>query len=138
MKNPIKIYLFISGLILCVVGSYIAFTPVNYVASLTVQTDLQYQQATMPSLNMLSDLRGMGGMLLGISLYIVLSAFRVTWQSSALRLSALVYGSFFIFRSLGFILDGLPGSGLLIAYAIEFTLAVTGFALNNSRYLVVT
>lgn len=125
-----KSYLFISGFIMMIVGGFIALAPSDYLASMNgMDGGTGFYLSTVPSLNMLSDLRGMGGTLLVLSLYIFLSAFRNSWQPVALLVSTMVYASFFVFRSLGFLLDGFPGIGLMIAYVIEFALAYIGLLL---------
>jgi len=132
--NPLvnKTYLFIAGLIMLIIGAYIAFAPIEYLASLSeTMADIpnNLQQDNTPSVAMLSDLRGMGGMLLLLGTYIFASTFRKAWFHSALLVSTLVYAAFVIFRTLGFLLDGLPQMELMIAYLIEWVMALAGIVL---------
>lgn len=122
----IKAYLFIAGLVMMLVGIYIALATNDYVAALTSQTE-------NPSISMLSDLRGMGGMLLMLGTYVFISLFRKSWRNSGLIMATVVYTSFVLFRSLSFALDGLPEIGILMAYLIELILAVIGAFLIKVR-----
>ncbi len=127
MKNLLtKSYLLIAGFLMVMVGVYIAITTAAYVTTMTTQD-------TALSINMLSDLRGMGGMLLIVGTYVLASAFRRSWQQPALVLSVGVYATFVAFRSLGIFLDGLPGMEILIAYSIELVMAVLGILLGSGQ-----
>lgn len=119
-----SIYLCVAGLVMVIVGSYIALTPNDYLRSLGVAIEFN-------SVNLLSDLRGIGGMLLVMGSTIFLSTFRKNLQPAALLMSTLVYGAFFIFRTVGFVFDGLPSVALIAAYWIEFILALMGMWLAN-------
>ena len=76
-------------------------------------------QASASSINMLSDLRGMGGMLLVLGVYVIAATFRAAWRQPAMIVAASIYTTFLGFRSLSLLLDGLPGVEVLMAYAIE-------------------
>ncbi|SMF15636.1 protein of unknown function [Alteromonadaceae bacterium Bs31] len=125
-KLYIKSYVFIAGLVMLFVGLYTALTPLEYVAAMTSGN-------TLPSINMLSDLRGMGGMLVVLGVYVLLSAFRSAWRQPALMLAASVYATFVVFRSLGFALDGTPELAIMSAYGIELVLALAGVTLLKAR-----
>lgn len=127
MKNILtNSYLFTAGLIMMLVGIYIAITTIEYVAMIEGPN-------TTLSINMLSDLRGMGGMLLVLGIYVFMSLFRKTWRQPALIVATAVYASFIIFRSLSITLDGLPDISILTAYLIEAVLAISGFLLINTK-----
>lgn len=119
-------YLFIAGLVMISVGVYIAVMTTDYMAAMTAQN-------AVPSINMLSDLRGMGGLLLVLGIYVIVSVFRKTWQKSSLMIATAVYISFVIFRSLSFVLDGMPEMAIMAAYLIEFALAALGVLLIKQR-----
>lgn len=128
MKYSNKIYVLISALIMMAVGSFIAFAPVDYLASLSTSTaNVPMNPFNNPPVNLLSDLRGMGGMLLVLSVYILSSFFRTLWLPNAILVSTLVYTAFLVFRSIGFVLDGFPNLALMLAYIIEMILAASGF-----------
>jgi len=115
-----KSYLFIAGLVMLLVGTYIAITTLDYMTAIAPDN-------RGVSINLLSDLRGMGGMLLVLGAYVLTSAFRPAWRQPALIVATAVYASFVVFRSLGVVLDGLPETSILTAYCIETVLAVLGF-----------
>ncbi len=120
MKRIIKRgYLLIAGLIMMLVGSYIAITTLNYVTVMSAED-------IVPSTNMLSDLRGMGGMLLVLGAYVLIGSFRINWQQPALIIAVGVFTSFVVFRNLGFVLDGWPDTSIMIAYWVEVVMAASG------------
>ena len=114
-----KSYLFIAGLVMALVGSYIALSTPEYF-------EVMNPLSKVPSTNMQSDLRGMGGMLLVLGLYALISIIHKAWRYSALTLATAVYAIFIAFRTLSYILDGLPEMTIIIAYLIEVVLAVCG------------
>ncbi|MDB4837611.1 DUF4345 domain-containing protein [Marinomonas sp.] len=118
-----------AGVSLSLVGGYIAIDTANYVVTMNTAN-------TVLSSSMLSDLRGIGGvmllLLLLLGMYVFVSVFKSTWQASALILSTLVFASFVLFRSLSFVLDGLPQMTILTAYIIEIVFAILGGLLLNS------
>lgn len=120
MKRIIKRgYLLVAGLIMMLVGSYIAITTLDYVAVMSAGD-------TVPSTNMLSDLRGMGGILLVLGTYVLIGSFRINWQQPALIIAVGVFASFVVFRNLGFVLDGWPDTSIMIAYWVEVVMAASG------------
>jgi hypothetical protein len=127
-----KMYVFISGLVMVMVGGYIALTPNSYLIAMEmhpVENTTELYQSIMPSQSLLSDLRGMGGLILIMGVFVFISTFKNTWINSAMLMSVLVYVTFVGFRTLGFIVDGLPQMEIIIAYFIEFVLAFFGIAL---------
>lgn len=120
------LYLIVSGLLLSVVGFYIAGPTVDYFG-------MMMGSDAMPSVNLTSDLRGMGGMLLLTGGYVLLGGFRRGLQWSALRVATLVFAAFVLFRSLGMVMDGLPGNAVMVAYLIELLLLVSGALLLGSQ-----
>ena len=120
MKRIIKRgYLLIAGLIMMLVGSYIAITTLDYVTVMSAED-------IVPSNNMLSDLRGMGGMLLVLGAYVLIGSFRINWQQPALIIAVGFFTSFVVFRNLGFVLDGWPDTSIMIAYWVEVVMAASG------------
>lgn len=61
-----KFYLFVAGLTMLLVGSFIALAPNEYLMSMAAQPDQAFSsgspQGNVTSTNLISDLRGMGGM----------------------------------------------------------------------------
>lgn len=120
-------YVFVAGVAMMGIGAYTALSPAAYVASL--QSTALADATLSPGVNLLSDLRGMGGLLLTASVFIVLSAFQSAWLRSAMVLSTVIYSVFVVFRVLGIVLDGLPETALMLALAIECVLSLLGFLL---------
>lgn len=114
-------YTIIAGLTLVTVGSYIALSPADYVVSLG--------ESSTPSTGLVSDLRGMGGMMLFLGVFIVTSVFRASLRYPALLISTIVYTAFVAFRLSGFVLDGLPQMTILYAFIIECIFAFIGGAM---------
>lgn len=84
------------GLILIGVGAFISFTPTLYLS--------QFVQASQINIDILSEMRGMGG-------------------------SLFVFGSFALFRCIGIVIDGAPNNGILAALGVEMVFAVLGIIL---------
>lgn len=124
-----KSYLSIAGLVMMMVGIYIAINTADYMAAMTTLNAENLE----PSINMLSDLRGMGGMLFVLGTYVSISVFQQEWQKPALMIGTLVYAAFVLFRSLGFIVDGLPEMTIMLAYLIEMVLAALGVLLLRAK-----
>ena len=119
MKSSLTvIFLFLSGMLLLVIGGTILLLPHVFYANdgILLGND--------PSL--LSEIRASGGLLAGSSLVILFGTFRPNLRSLAMILTILVYGSFGISRLLGMVLDGMPSDGLIIATAIELIVAAIG------------
>jgi len=110
-----KIYLTFAGVILSLVGAYISLAPSDYLN--------QFGLANQSSLELFSELRGMGGNLLVFGLFVLLGAFYQKIESTAIVISALVFSSFSVFRVIGIVVDGIPGEGILFALIIEMTFA---------------
>ena len=111
-----NIYLFFAGTILVLVGFYIGFLPADYLSQFLGRSEF--------SLDSLSELRGMGGTLFILGLFIVGGACIKRIENTALILSALIFGAFSAFRLLGILLDGIPSESILIALSIEVVFAV--------------
>ncbi|MAZ87347.1 MAG: hypothetical protein CL693_06855 [Cellvibrionaceae bacterium] len=132
-----KFYLFVAGLTMLLVGSFIALTPNEYLMSMGAQPDQAFSsglpQGYVASTNLISDLRGMGGMLLFIGTYVFISTFKAAWRHPALLISTLVYSAFVVFRTTGFIFEGFPSMGILTAYFIELVIALIGLFLMKTK-----
>jgi len=117
-----KIYLFISGTLIMLVGFYISIMTIEYLDAMTLNK-------AQLSINMMSDLRGMGGLLFVMGGVVFLSQFFSKWQLIGGMVSVVVFASFVVFRSIAIVLDGVPDTVILVAYLIEFVLALFGFLL---------
>lgn len=126
MNKLTKLYLFLAGLTLIAVGSFISVTPSFYLA--------QFIQSSELSVDILSEMRGMGGTLSVFGLFILVGSFQTRFTKTALSMAILIYSSFSIFRCVGIIVDGAPSNGILAALGIEVFFAVLGiFVWSKSR-----
>ncbi|MBK04896.1 MAG: hypothetical protein CL920_25030 [Deltaproteobacteria bacterium] len=119
--NTTKLYLAFSGLIITLVGAFIAFSPVAYLQ--------QFELGHAPQLSFLSEMRGMGGALVGYGLLSLLAVLVQTLQRSALITATLTFSAFSFFRITGILVDGLPGQGILLALTIECIFGLLGLIL---------
>ncbi len=112
-----KTTLFVAGLLLVVIGGFIALTPSLYLA--------QFSSTFEPSIDMLSELRGMGGSLFIFGSFILMGAFVKSLEKTAMIVAGLIFCAFTTFRLLGIVADGMPGQGIVIALSIEVVFAAT-------------
>jgi hypothetical protein len=111
-----KIYLFFAGAILILVGFYIGFLPADYLTQFFSRREF--------GLDSLSEMRGMGGALFILGLFVVGGACIKRIENTSLIISALIFGAFSAFRLLGILLDGIPSQSIFIALSIELVFAV--------------
>lgn len=123
--NKHKIYLFLAGAILILVGFYIGFLPADYLTQFFGRSEF--------SIDSLSEIRGMGGCLFILGLFVVGGACIKRIENTALILSALIFGAFSAFRLLGILLDGIPGQSIFMALSIEVVFAVMAIPLLLSQ-----
>ncbi|MEL6553800.1 MAG: DUF4345 domain-containing protein [Cyanobacteria bacterium J06621_11] len=122
MKISLNVlFLSISGPLLLVIGSIILFMPQSFYASDGVFL------GNNPSL--LSEVRASGGMLTGSALVVFAGIVRPTLRSLAMTLNILIYGSFGLSRLLSLAIDGTPSNNLIVATAIELTVAAIGLVI---------
>lgn len=105
-----------SGALLLYIGASILLGPLAY------QADMGVVLPRDPTL--LSDLRAMGGSLLGAGLLLVVGARWAALRAAAAVAGATLYLSYGLSRVLSVVVDGPPADALLIAAGIE--LAVGG------------
>lgn len=119
MKISLNVlFLSIAGLMLLTIGGSVLLTPQAFYANDGVLL------GNDPSL--LSEVRASGGMLTGGALLIFAGIVRPAVRSLSTTLSVLIYGSFGLSRLLSLTIDGMPSNNLLVATAIELTVAVIG------------
>ncbi len=75
------------------------------------------------NIDMLSELRATGTNLAVLGAVMLLGAFRLALRSLALATSLMVFSAFTGGRILSLLVDGRPGSGVLLALLIEATIA---------------
>jgi hypothetical protein len=120
-----KIYLFCAGTILGLVGFYIGFSPADYLTQLFGKIEFNSDS--------LSELRGMGGSLFILGLFVLGGAFINRIEDASLIISVLIFGGFSAFRFLSILLDGIPSQSILIALTIEVVFAVIAIPLLLSQ-----
>ena len=120
-----KIYLFIAGLVLSLVGFFIGFMPEAYLGQFA--SEVQFNK------NILSEMRGMGGHLFILGSIILSGAFYRDLEYPAMLISAIVFVSFSIFRITGIVIDGTPGTGIYVALGMEILLAFAVLAMLDKR-----
>lgn len=112
----VKTLLIISGIIGMGVGYALLFFPVAFEASagITLGKDV----------NLLSEIRTPGGLLLAGGAIIFFGAFysKLTYQS--MLLSSLIYLSYGLARLVGIIMDGFPSESLMIAMIAELVIGL--------------
>ena len=118
MNKITSTYLFIAGLVLIAVGTYISFTPSIYLAQFNVNTGINQE--------MLSELRGMGGMIFVFGVFILSACFKKILQPVAFIITVLIFIAFSLFRSISILVDGLPNEAILAALSVELILAIVG------------
>ncbi|MBE1299288.1 MAG: DUF4345 domain-containing protein [Alteromonadaceae bacterium] len=121
LLNTRKIYLFLAGSILSLVGLYIGLMPTDYLSQFFIETDI--------NVAVLSEMRGMGGNLLVFGIFILGGAFLKRLERVTMIISCLIFASFSLFRALGIILDGMPGQSILLALIIEVIFALLAIPL---------
>lgn len=101
----------LSGVVLLAIGASILLAPVAYQANMGVELPHE------PTL--LSDMRAMGGGLMGIGLLILVGALWRPLSAFAAIAGAVLYGSYGLARVLSMLVDGLPSDTLVGSAALE-------------------
>ena len=102
--------LIIAGLLLVAVGLAVLVDPLAVAGS---------PAALGTETNLMSELRGPGGLLLGCGILVMVGAVRSAQAKLALTLSALAFGGFGTSRLVSLALDGVPSGAVLTAMAVE-------------------
>ncbi|MFV2178222.1 DUF4345 domain-containing protein [Actinomadura sp. LOL_016] len=114
--NLRSVVLFTAGLVLLVVGTAGLTAPVAFHEASGIEV------AADPGL--LSETRATGGVLLAAGVFLVLGAFVVRFAVTAAGVGAFGYLAYGLSRLIGIAVDGMPGSGLVMAAAVELSLAL--------------
>ena len=107
----VKILLIVSGIIGIGIGFALLFFPVAFEASAGIHLG--------EDVNLLSETRSPGGVLLVGGVIILLGAFISKLTYTSIQLSSLIYLSYGLSRIVSIIFDGIPNESLIIALAIE-------------------
>lgn len=121
MSILVKFYLFLSAVVLLLVGGMLSLAPEILYAS---------SGQPLPETVMLrSDLRAGGVLLLASGLYVAAALLRSADLRTALQLSALIYLGYGMGRVLSIGFDGAPDAALLTVTAIEWALGLAAVVL---------
>ena len=115
-SKALKALLTSAGLTLVLIGVWINLAPVGFYGANGILVE--------GNSNLLNELRAPAGLLVVLGSFIFAGAYMPTLTASALLLSSVVYLSYAMTRVLGFMLDGLPSQGLMVAATVE---GVLGF-----------
>ena len=128
MENSkvLKAILFISGLLLTIIGGAILFVPVAFSARNGIELG--------DSISLLNDIRASGALMLAGGLLILSGAFISRLRFTATMVSILMFLSLGIGRIVSIVMDGMPAEGLVKATVVEMIIGFVGiFALLNYR-----
>ncbi|MEM6687012.1 MAG: DUF4345 domain-containing protein [Bacteroidota bacterium] len=116
-----KIYLFIAGVILSIVGGLTTFTPVAIKANEGIQI--------AGNTSALNDVRAFGMLLLATVLLLFLGIVKNALLKTAMLSSFLLFLSLGVGRLTSILLDGMPSDGIVKATGLEFLLGLIGLFL---------
>ena len=130
MKNSkiLKVYLFVAGLVLTIVGGLTTFNPVNIKANEGIQI--------AGNASALNDVRSFGMLLLASALLFFIGSFKCSLRKSATISSFLIFLSLGLGRLLSILLDGMPSDGIVKATGLELVLGTIGlilFVINSKK-----
>ena len=113
MKNSkvLSVILFLAGLLIMVVGAATLFIPEVFSAKHGVNLG--------SDINLLNDIRGAGGLMLGAGVLIMLGAFVEKMAFTSAVVGSVMYLFFAGSRMVAIALDGMPGEGLIKATVVE-------------------
>ncbi len=112
----LKILLVLSGAIGIGIGGALLFVPVTFEASSGINLN--------GNVNLISELRALGGLLFSGGILILLGAFIPKLTYTSVALSSLVYLAVGLSRVLSIIVDGIPNNSLLNATIIEICIGL--------------
>ena len=116
----LKILLLAGGTIATGIGAALLLAPVWFQASAGITLG--------PDPNLLSEMRAQGAVLLGTGAIILAGAFVQSLAFTATLLATVFFLAYGLARTLGVVLDGLPGSSLVAATGIELVIGALSFA----------
>lgn len=106
-----RVILLVLALILIVFGGWRLIDPIGFYAFSGLEL--------ADEAGLLSEVRGVGGIITVSGLIVALGAFRPDWSRTSVILAAVVFLSLGLGRLLGVALDGSPGTEILQGMAIE-------------------
>ncbi|UZN04617.1 DUF4345 family protein [Cellulomonas sp. S1-8] len=121
-----RVLLVVTGAVALLVGAGVALVPAAVHAA--------SGGTAVPDVVAHSDLRGAGVLLAVVGVLLLVAGVRGRHVDAALRLGAAAYLAYAAGRVLGIVLDGHPGTGVLVAGAVELVLgAACAVALRRGR-----
>lgn len=117
----LKIYLFVSGLILLVIGSLTTFNPITIKANEGIEI--------AGNASALNDVRSFGVLLLAMAALAIIGSLKQPLRKSASVSTFLLFLSLGIGRLLSIMLDGMPSDGMVKATGLEIILGLVGLIL---------
>ncbi|MEM9078747.1 MAG: DUF4345 family protein [Bacteroidota bacterium] len=127
----LKVYLFISGLLLTAIGGLTSFNPVEIKANEGIQL--------AGNASALNDVRSFGMLLLASALLFFLGSFKSTLRKTASISAFLIFLSLGLGRLLSIVSDGMPSDGIVKATGLEFILGAIGlvlFIINQKKQTI--
>lgn len=127
-SKVLKVYLFISGLILTLIGSLTTFNPAPIKANEGIDI--------AGNASALNDVRAFGMLLLATALFSFLGSFKSSLRKAAAISSFMLFLSLGLGRLLSIFLDGMPSDGLIKATGLEFIIGAVGlilFVINDKK-----
>lgn len=115
-SKTLNIILFISGLIVVIVGSGILFFPAAMHATAGIHLD--------GSTNLMNEMRAAGGPLLVGGIVIILGAFYERLRFTAMLMASILYLSYGFARIFSIAIDGVPSSELIQITAFEIVIGL--------------
>ena len=128
MENSkvLKFILFLSGLLLIIIGGAFLFIPVEFSAKDGIELG--------NNISLLSNVRSASGVVMGSGILIMLGAFFPKLSFTSTVVSIVVFLSYGLSRILAIVMDGMPAEGLVKATVVEMILGlVSVFALLKYR-----
>ncbi|WP_075342384.1 DUF4345 domain-containing protein [Tenacibaculum agarivorans] len=126
----LKIYLFVSGLLLSIIGTLTAFNPVKIKANEGIEI--------AGNASALNDVRSFGILLIATAILAFSGALKTFFTKTASIAIPLLFIALGVGRIISIILDGMPSDGMAKATVLEIILGTIGIALysiNKNKYL---
>ena len=112
----IRILLAVFGFLATSIGGALLFNPVTFEALAGLMLD--------PDVNLISEFRSFGGLLMVSGIIIALGAISPKLTYLSVWCSCLVYSSIGLSRLIGIIIDGIPAESMLLAMFVELVIGV--------------
>ena len=122
-SNILKVYLFLSGLILSIIGTLTTFNPVNIKAEEGIEV--------AGNASAINDVRSFGMLLLATAILSIIGALNSSLRKPATISAFLLFLSLGMGRILSILMDGMPSDGIVKATGLEMILGIAGLVLYS-------